>query len=211
MIDNICMKDKYANKLSSISDISVGYPFRGAMSEVRETGVHVVQMKNISEKETIDWSSCIETQLTGKRKPDYLKTNDILFVSRGSHNYAVTIEMIPDNKDVVASPHIFIIRTNTNRLLPKYLAWLLNQRPCQRHFMREAEGSITKNIRRNVLENTPIAIPTLEKQQTIIKLAKQLKQEQHILKQLIHNGDTMMNAIANDLFATTPQQPTKQG
>ena len=194
------MKNKHANKLSNISDISVGYPFRGAMNEVQGTGIYVIQMKNISEKEGLDWSNCIEIQLTGKQKPDYLKAGDILFVSRGSHNYAVTIEMIPDNKKVVASPYIFVIRLNTNRLLPKYLSWLLNQRPCQRHFMREAEGSVTKNIRRNALENTPITIPTLAKQQTIIKLAKQLKQEQHILNQLIHNGDTMMNTIANDLF-----------
>lgn len=199
---NYRMNDKSANKLSNISEILVGYPFRGVLKEVPKTNIYVVQLKDSSKEDGINWSTCLETELTGKRKPDWLKTNDILFSTRGRNNHAVLVGEIPEGIKVVASPHFFIIKCNNKKLLPEYLTWLLNQPPCQRHFKREAEGSSTKIIKRTVLENTPITIPSPTKQKSIVNLVNTLKKEQQILKQLIDNGETMMNAIASDLFAS---------
>ncbi len=196
------MSDNKVKKLTDISSVLVGYPFRGVMSEVEGAGVFVIQLKDVAPNQDIDWSSCFETELTGKRKPDWIGVGDILFSSRGRNNHAVLVDCLPEEKKVVAAPHFFIIRDLNGNVLPAYLAWLLNQSPCQRHFKREAEGSHTKNIRRGVIEDTPIVIPSIQKQKSIINLAKTLKQEQQILKQLIHNGEITMNAIANDLFAS---------
>ena len=198
---NFRMNTKTAKKLLSISQILVGYPFRGVLKEIPETGIRVVQLKDSSLKNGIDWSSCIETELTGKRKPDWLSPSDILFSTRGRNNHAVMVGKTPKGIKAVASPHFFIIKCEED-ILPEYLVWLLNQSPCQRHFRREAEGSSTKIIKRSMLENTPITIPSIQKQKSIIKLANTLKQEKHILTQIIHNGEITMSAIANDLFAS---------
>jgi len=206
------MNSNKRKKLIDASTILVGHPIRGVIAETEETGVFIVQLKDTSLSGGIDWSSCIEIELTGKRKPDWIKVGDILFSSRGRNTHAVLVDYMPEEKKIVAAPHFFIIRDLNNDILPAYLAWLLNQPFCQRHFKREAEGSHTKNIRRGVIENTPIVIPSLQKQKTIISLINAQKQQQHILKQLIHNGETTMNAIANNLFASdiTSKQITEK-
>ncbi len=196
------MIDNKRKKLISISSILVGHPIRGVITETEKAGVFVVQLKDASPDRGIDWSSCIEIELTSKRKPDWIEEGDILFSSRGRNTHAVLVDHMPKEKKIVAAPHFFIIRDLNNNILPAYLAWLLNQPSCQQYFKREAVGSHTKNIRRDVIEDTPVIIPSLQKQKIIINLANTQKQEQEILKQLIHNGEITMNAIANDLFAS---------
>lgn len=145
----------------------------------------------------MDWSSVVETEITGRRT-DWLTDGDILFAARGSRNYAALVERCPEH--TVASPHFFIIRVKREDVLPEYLVWFLNQVPTSRYFQREAEGSRTLSIRRSVLENTPIAVPSLERQQQIVALQATLRREQQIAEQLVRNGETMMDAIAADLL-----------
>ncbi|MCF6204909.1 MAG: restriction endonuclease subunit S [Methylococcaceae bacterium] len=189
-------------KLKEISKLSAGHPFRGKIPEVKNSGVIAIQMKNLSIDSGIDWNSCVETEVTSKRGFKCLKEGDILFTARGDNNFAVTIDKTPDNKQVVAAPQFHVLSSIHEDVMPEYLAWLLNQKHCQRYFQREAAGSLTKSLRIKTLEDTPITVPSLKKQKTIVKLSNTLKQEQKILKQIIHNGEITMNAIANDLFAS---------
>lgn len=188
-------------KLKQIAHIAVGYPFRGKIPEVTGTHVLAVQMKDISASEGINWSTCVETETQGKREPDWLSTGSILFVARGSNNYSVLIDSSVEGKRAVAAPHLYIITPKKKALLPEYLAWYLNQEPCLRYFQRESEGTLTKSIRRAALEETPIAVPNLEKQKSIVALANTLRKEQQLLTQLINNGKLTMNAIAEQLAA----------
>jgi hypothetical protein len=191
-----------ALKLKQVANISAGYPFRGKINESPGSGVFAVQMKDVSPVTGVNWASCIEAILEGKRNPDFLNHRDILFASRGSHNYAAIVEGQP-NKDgalAVASPHFYQIRCNHNGVLPEYLVWFLNQKPCQRYFEQNAEGTLTKSIRRNLLEEVPIAVPSLEKQRMIIALSETLAEERKLVERLIDNGETLMSSIANDLL-----------
>ncbi|MEE9342694.1 MAG: restriction endonuclease subunit S [Gammaproteobacteria bacterium] len=206
------MIDNKHKKLIGVSSVLMGHPIRGVITEAKETGVFVIRLKDASPDKGIDWSSCVEIDLPGKRKPDWIEEGDILFSSRGRNNHAVLVDCMPKEKKIVAAPQFFIIRDLSSNVLPAYLAWLLNQSPCQRHIKREAEGGPILNIRRGVIEGTSVVIPSLQKQKTIINLANAQKQEQQTLKQLIRNGETTMNTIANDLFASdmTNKQKTEK-
>ena len=185
--------------LKQIAAIYAGYPFRGKIPEVQGGGVVALQMKDVALLHGVHWSGCTEVELTGKRQPDWLRTGDILFVARGNHNYSVMVEGMPDTLQAVAAPHFYLVRCNDS-VLPEYLVWLLNQRPCQHYFEQNAEGSVTKSIRRSVLENTPVTVPPLTRQQPIVALVNTLRQEQRLLHQLVQNGERMMNALAKDLI-----------
>lgn len=187
-------------RLSQVVEMSAGHPFRKKIEEMPGAGAVAIQMKDISFDGDIDWFGAIETDAAGKRFPDWLKPGDILFAIRGNHNYAVLVDERASEYRAVASPHFFILRRKTDSVLPGYLAWLLNQAPLQQYFKRESEGSLTKTIRRGVLENAPIAIPPLEKQKKIIQLAETIKQEQRLLKDLIDNNQATMDGIAADLL-----------
>ena len=202
------MKQVSVIKLKQIADINAGYPFRGKIPEVAGSGVVAVQMKDITAQNEIHWASCVHTELTGKREPNYLQPGDILVAARGNHYYAVLLheEMPQARSQAVAAPHFFVIRLSSNDVIPGYLAWFLNQRPCQSYLEQNAEGTLTKSIRRSVLEDVTIAVPELAKQRTLIDLANTLGQEKKIVKQMLRNSERLMNAIASDLLATLKQQ-----
>lgn len=196
-------------KLKQIATINAGYPFRGKIPEVPGSAVVAVQMKDVSLTEGIRWSDCLETELTGKREPDYLTTGDILVAARGSHNYAVQVDqaLATIGKQAVAAPHFFVISLKKKDILPEFLVWLLNQTPAQRYFEQNAEGSLTKSIRRSVLEDAPVVVPPLAKQRAIISMAATLRDEHKLIQKLVSNGERMMSAIAKDLFENKEVSP----
>lgn len=189
-------------QLQHLTTITAGHPFRGKVPESAGSGVLAVQMKDVSPQEGVQWADCVETEPTGRRE-DWLQVGDILVAARGNRNYAVLIDesLIATGKQAVAAPHFFIVRIASPAILPDYLCWFLNQQPCQRYFELNSEGTLTKAIKRVVLETIPIAIPSLEKQQTIIRLAQAIRLEIKLIEQLRNNGEQMLAAIAADLLA----------
>lgn len=186
-------------KLSKIVSISAGHPFRGKIPESQDNDVSVIQMKDISIKEgKICWDSLMKAELTSKIKPNWLKKNDILFMIKGHNNYAVLIDKYI--KNVVSSPYFYILRIKTELISPEFLVWQLNQKPLQNYFNKSAEGSRTKSIRRIILENAEIVVPSLDNQESIIKLYKFTQHEKAIYEQLIHNSDELMNTIAKEII-----------
>jgi len=187
-------------KLHQIATISAGYPFRGKIPEHPEGNLTVVQMKDTSSVFGVDWMNCVCSEATGKKAPYWLQTGDILVAARGNQNYAVLVDTRHALMPAVAAPHFYVVRPQPDALIPEFLAWQLNQLPCQRYFELHAEGTLTKSIRRTVLEEAPIAVPPLTRQRGIIAMAHTLREEQRLLEKFIENGERMMNAIAADLF-----------
>ncbi|KFD81365.1 putative restriction modification system DNA specificity domain protein [Vibrio paracholerae] len=104
--------------------------------------------------------------------------------------------------------HIFLlISLKKKDILPDFLVWLLNQTPTQRYFEQNAEGTLTKSIRRSVLEDVPVVVPALAKQRAIISMAATLRDEHKLIQKLVSNGERMMSAIAKDLFENKEVSP----
>ncbi|MFJ0260999.1 restriction endonuclease subunit S [Acinetobacter baumannii] len=192
-------------QLKGITEINAGYPFRGKIPEVAGSSIVVVQMKDVSVVNGIDWPHCMGTELTGKKTPDWLQATDILIAARGNHYYAVQVgnRLLENDFQAVAAPHFFVVRITRPDVLPEYLTWLLNQSPCQKYLEQNSEGSVGKSIRRSVLEETPIAVPPLAKQKTIAEMVLALQQERQIVEQLLRNDEQMMTVIATDLLNQT--------
>lgn len=194
-------------RLKNIAHIGAGHPFRGKIPEVTGSSVIAVQMKDVELPDVINWSSCTTTELNSKRNPEFLACGDILVAARGNRNYAVLIDktLASSGRVAVAAPHFFIVRLKVERLegediLPEFIVWLLNQPPTQRYFEKNSEGTLTKSIRRSVLEEVPVMIPHLKKQRSIVSLAGVFRQEQRLIEQLTINNERIMNAIADELY-----------
>ncbi|HDN9023197.1 TPA: restriction endonuclease subunit S [Aeromonas veronii] len=186
--------------LYKIATISAGYPFRGKIPEYPEGNLAVVQMKDSSSEFGVDWMSCVRSEATGKKAPDWLQTGDILVAARGNQNYAVLVDTRHAPLPAVAAPHFYVVRPQSDALIPEFLAWQLNQQPCQRYFELHAEGTLTKSIRRQVLEEALIGLPSLAEQQTILAMARTLQEERQLMQRLQHNSEQMMHAIATRLL-----------
>ncbi|MNQ95460.1 hypothetical protein D3C85_1110190 [compost metagenome] len=186
--------------LNQIATISAGHPFRGKIPEVDSGSLAVVQMRDTTPEAGVDWSMCLRSEPTSKKEPDCLQTGDILVAARGNQNYAVLVDINNAPLPAVAAPHFYVVRLMSEVLSPEFLAWQLNQPPCQRYFELHAEGSAAKSIRRQVLEETPIGIPSLTRQQAIMNMVNTLREERRLMQQLQRNGEQMMHTIAASLL-----------
>ena len=193
--------------LASLAVVRAGYPFRGAISDVRGGTVGVVQMKDVAPTGGVDWSGVIKTDLAGRSTPDWLESDDILFVSRGNRFFAVCLDKPP--LPAVCSPHFFHLRVRSAaQVLPRFLAWQINQPPLQRKLQAAAEGSSQLSIRRPELEALLISLPTFEDQERIVRLADTASRERSLLQALIRNREQHLEAIA--VLLSQADGPTEQ-
>lgn len=179
--------------LGEIVSISAGYAFRTSIKS-SDTGVSVIQMKDVSLNNGLDWTGVILTELPGRRPSNWIENNDLLFLARGNHNYSVCIQDVFD--DTVCTPHFFHIRIKDHRITPEFLNWQINQLPAQKYFDSAAEGQAKRNIRRAVLESLPIVLPSIPKQKQIVDLSNLINEERRIYTELANNRAELMGAIA---------------
>lgn len=187
-------------KLSNLVDVIPGYPFRGKIAESPDGDARAVQMKDVNEDGVKSWDKLIQTDLKGRRNPDWLEPEDVLFLVRGNKNYAVHLNEVPFPS--VISPHFLLLRVKTNSgLIPAFLAWQINQAPAQRYFDASAEGTVQKSIRKAILEELPLVVPDHKIQQAIINLALAAQSEAVIYMELIASRNKELAAIASNLLA----------
>lgn len=181
--------------LSAVAAIAAGYPLRGAVDELTNGDVAIVQMRNVDAERGVNWSEVQRIALPSKRPPAFLADGDIIFTTRGTRNFALALDAVEG--EAVCSPHFFVIRVfDASRIAPAFLAWQINQRPAQEYLQREATGSHILNIRREVIENLPLAIPPLATQRAIVALADAARAERAALTKLIENRNHQIEAIA---------------
>ncbi len=188
-------------RLAELMNIKAGYPFRGTVTEIIGGGAFVIQPKDISELGELIPETAVETELTGRRNADWLRQDDVLFISKGWRTTACYIEQ--DYENITCSPSLFILQAKPqwrNRLNMRFIAWQLNQVPAQNYFRRTAEGSAQLNIRKQTLADLVVGIPSLEKQHALAKLYQASVREHKLLTQLINNRIQQNSLIAADLL-----------
>ena len=184
--------------LTECTTIQSGHPFRGSIAEKPGSGIKVIQIKDASGDNGIQWSQLIEAEPVTQKTPHFLQKNDILFAARNSRHYAVLVNQA--SEPTLCSPHFYILRTRSEQLLPAFLTWQLNQPLLQRYFNQLAEGSTTKSINRSNLANAKIALPPLAAQQQITQLHHNLQAQKRVYQQLIQNTDKFMHSIGTKMI-----------
>ena len=121
-----------------------------------------------------------------------LKNGDVLFAAKGTKNFAACYEGLPagqagKNQAAVASTSFFVIRLQENfqdKILPEFLAWLINHPVSQNFLKGKAIGSSIVSISKSVLEELEISIPDLKTQKTILKITQLSNSEKKIRQQI---------------------------
>lgn len=191
--------DAATMKLGDIAEIRLGYPFRGAIPEVLGGSVRVIQIRDVTRVGLNSCDDFVATEVEGRKEPDWVLDQDVLFVARGAHAYSALVTKPPAR--TVCSQHIYVIRVKApESLLPAFLAWQLNQPPAQRYLRQSAEGSHQLSIRRTVLELTEIRIPPIKQQRAAVNLARVAEAECGAFQALIKNRERELAILAARLL-----------
>lgn len=113
-----------------------------------------------------------------------LKKGDILFAAKGTKNFAACYEN--EEMPAVASTSFFVIKLNDKNVLPGYLTWFLNHPNTQTLLKGYARGTSIASISKIVLSELEIPIPSIQKQELILRIYK-LRNKERNLKQQIEN------------------------
>jgi restriction endonuclease S subunit len=152
-------------------------------------------MKDVDLWAGINWDTVVETPPHTTIALDWVKSGDILLISRGLSTYAIYVDQIPFER-VLAAPHFYLITVQSSLVNPEFLAWQINQKSCQDYLRRTSEGSTTKSIRRDIADNIPVVIPPLDEQEKIVNIYRCIISERLLAKRLIENGERLMTGLA---------------
>tara|TARA_R110000850_G_scaffold51984_2_gene126078 strand:+ start:411 stop:1034 length:624 start_codon:yes stop_codon:yes gene_type:complete len=189
--------------LQSIATIQPGYPFRGKL-ELNDNGdAFVVQYRHLVAGEPLDDTqghTLDRVSLTGRKRPEYLCSGDILFMAKGTRNDAAVVRELPNN--TVCTPNFYLIRLTPGacNLIPEFLAWQINHFDAQRYFAERSQGSAVPSITKSELENLPIVMPSLKQQKVMVELITAARREKQQLNQLIENRQRMIDAVGHQLL-----------
>jgi len=178
--------------LSKIAKIQSGYISRGKI-EPREDGSHfLLQARDVdAELLTYKADNLVRFSPDLSRKDWVLKPDNVLFMARGTRNYSVLIDNIPER--ALAAACFFIVQVSSDQVLPYYLYWYLNQAPVAHYLDRHSgRGVHMPVVRRSVLESIDIPIPSLEVQSKIAKLDVLLQKELELIDKLAEKRKKMI-------------------
>lgn len=162
--------------LLTYKGLSSGYSFRGKIKHVHNGGVRVIQLKDFENDYTTIGDDCYLVDSETIKNKYYLETGNILFTSKGTNNFAIVFEDI-DDTPTIASSALFVLKVDESLANPYFVAWYMNQSKVQNYFQTNEAGTYNTSINKTTLEETPIALPSLEIQAKIANIAKLNNQE----------------------------------
>ncbi len=170
-------------RLKEIAEIQMGYSFRSKLLGQQDSNVAVIQMKDLTEANTVETSSSIKIYLDKFDDRHLVKKSDLVFRSRGQNSTMAIMNKELQNA-VLAAP-LLKIRINKKVILPEYLLWFINNPESQRWFSKRREGSHGGMINKKALEEFEVLIPSLDKQKEILEISNFMMKEEQIMKRLL--------------------------
>lgn len=192
-------------RLSELSDIHSGYTARGKLDPVPEGGVPALQLRDVGTTGDMSGPDFQRYHLNNLSDRYFVRGGEVVFRSRGEPNAAAAIpDPLPE--PVVVIVPLVIVRPDRSRILPEYLAWVINQPDAQRQLGAEAQGTNLRMIPKTVLENLEIAVPDLTTQRSIVELNALARQEGQLLRQLATRRETLLSTILGEAAKAADQK-----
>ena len=113
--------------LKEIADIRTGYSFRSKLEPDTEGDILVVQLKELSDKNTIDISTAVKINMQDVSENYLLQKGDLVFRSRGMDSTAAIMD-ISSNNVILSAPFQRIRLHDTSAILPEYLLWYIKNK-----------------------------------------------------------------------------------
>jgi hypothetical protein len=189
-------------KLDELVTISSGRTFKNGIPESNEPTHSVIQLRDFdreSEHRPIRWEQLSMTNLSASKTDNNLQADDVLIVAKGPVKKAIFLSTVP--KNVVANQHFFILKvTETQKLLPEFLAHYLNSSEAQRWMNDHAGGSYQSTLSKTILARLPIPELNIDKQNLICGVANSVRKEIYLYQQLIQSREQEVNTIFKNVW-----------
>lgn len=179
--------------LKDIANVQMGYPFRSRLELSLNGNLGVIQMKDLSAEESVDWKSIQKIEMESCDTKHFVRRGDLIFRSRGMRNTVSIVDNEIDNT-ILAAP-LYRIRAKKNNVLPEYLWWYINLEKSQRYLRTRLEGTHGGMISRVTLDELPLDVPSVDTQKKIVDIVRLQKRKQKLELKRIDLQELKMNAL----------------
>jgi restriction endonuclease S subunit len=189
-------------KLSQLSSMVSGYNFRHSVENESNGDICVVQGKNIViNQDILETKDLVSVSTQAPRAPYFLQRNDVLLVSRGLDSGTFRSAVyITENKKVIASSSVQIIRIADVSVLPKFVSLYLNSPEGQKKLLQIATGgSYIKTILIKNLNDLKIPIPPMHTQKLLINLYENILDQEKIMDRKKEIQQNIIKTTFNNL------------
>ena len=168
--------------LKKVARVQPGYLSRRRIRPASNGSHRLVQAKDVSENDGVRLEKAV--RFHPERKPGlyHVSRGDVLFTARGRNHRAYHVDQ--DLSNTLAAATFYILRPDTDRILPGYLAWWLNLPQVQAVIDTVSGGTHISYISRQALENLRIRVPALTVQRRIERVLS-LWRERNSVRSLI--------------------------
>lgn len=176
--------------LSQCAEVIPGFSTKGAISDNPDGTVQVITAQHLNKGETYRYRPEHRLKIVPPRLSEkyMLKPGDILFMSRGTNNYAVLLAELPHPS---IAPLTFYILKPRAGVLPAYLAWCLNQEPVKALINSIRTGAATPLVPRDAFADIMIPLPAMNIQERVADLSHLQAREDALLRRLEEETERM--------------------
>jgi hypothetical protein len=146
-------------KLKEIVSVQIGFPFRSRLERDENGNVCVIQMKDIGEDGLFETEDLVRIQMSEVKERYLVRPQDIVMRTRGQITTAAEV-----NRDLgmaLVSGPLFRIRVESDKVLPSYLVWYINQPAAQAYLASRAKGTSVQMISKRAVEEMEMPLPSL--------------------------------------------------
>ncbi len=167
-------------KLETIASIQSGV----YSASIKEGDVYYLQARDFDEDRKLSPNLMPTLAYEKNLEKHFLRNKDILIVAKGASFLSAVYD--GSFSPAVASTVFLVIRVNNSAIIePDFLSWYLNSQETQTLLQTMSRGTGISSINKQLLQELEIALPTLEKQKLVLKLAQIKKKEIDIINQII--------------------------
>lgn len=181
-------------KLKDIAQIQFGY-----YAQPCKTGtIAYLQAKHFNEFGQLDVNYDSFLEEDEKSTSNLLKDGDILFVGKGFRFYATLFK--EEFGKAVASSIFFVIRPDTQKIIPAYLVSVLNLPKNLLHFQASGAGSSILSIRKSELTDFVFDLIPIEQQQKVVALQELYLKDIELTNSLIKQKQILFQTAISKII-----------
>ena len=172
--------------IGQIGTIRMGVTLRGrdATRPDPHGSCRMIRISDLRDDGLIDSHDLLQFEPGEPLKPEhFLRPGDVLFPNRGLRTTAAVFDL-PD-RNVLVGAQFFVIRVNSNAVLPSYVAWYLRSEVAAAHFSERRKGTTVQTLQRGDVEALTIPLPPLPRQHVIVELDHLAREERRLSSEII--------------------------
>jgi restriction endonuclease S subunit len=179
--------------LKKLAQVQIGYQARRRIDPDPKGLCQIVQIKDLDAQGDLCTEGLYRITPESNHARYQVSKGDVLFLSRGSRNFATSVDV--NLRNTIAAGYFFILKLNSPTVLPDYLAWYINSAPAQQFIKNVARGTHMPVVPKSALEDLEVDVPSLRTQQTIVELDELSKKERSLLQKLEQRRSELVRAF----------------